>query len=635
MTQSETISPRLRQALAYAEAGIPVFPCQVGSKEPATAHSFYDATTDVETIRRIWSEADYNIGLCPEHAGWSVVDLDGAAGLAWKDLPKCPPTRTVTTPSDGLHLYFIGSLPASASKIAPHVDTRGVGSYVLVPPSVVDGRAYRVTTDVPIAPLPAFIPEKLAQREMPRLTAPASVEIDAEWMVDLARAELRERVAKGDVATEGIGGDDRTYRLFTRLYDLGLSEATALEIVAEEWNPHCSPPWPDDELAEKAEHAWKYKQNEAGARALPDPAVWKVEQYAPPPPEPEPAEFPSFEAAAAIAARPVEEQPFLWEDRIIEAMPAYITGKDGSGKTTIAENLAVAIAAGIPLWGKATIRQPVYLLVGEDSAAYVTRNLARIREAMQAPEDCLQQIHVLSTYDAEVNPRLVSIDDNGKVNETPFMAHIAAMLRPPCVFWIDPLAEFAMFDRYSDVPARALSATWLRAFTRMGVTPIVNDHPSRAGTAAGDHFAGVQQLRAPFPVHAAVLAGEWTGAASRQREITLSFRKIRQRAEHDVKLVRRENSPVFVLQGGVNHTPDDHQLAVYRHVRERIDAGELVASTNHGYGSQIIAAVLELDEAAVKYALAALCGREWLRKEKGAGYVTGPKAPSLSDLDGF
>ena len=40
----------LRQALAYARSGWPVFPCRPGEKIPATRHGFRDATTDQQQI---------------------------------------------------------------------------------------------------------------------------------------------------------------------------------------------------------------------------------------------------------------------------------------------------------------------------------------------------------------------------------------------------------------------------------------------------------------------------------------------------------------------------------------------------------------------------------------------------------
>ena len=43
----------LRQALAYARRGWPVFPCLPGQKVPATRHGFRDATTDPRADHRL------------------------------------------------------------------------------------------------------------------------------------------------------------------------------------------------------------------------------------------------------------------------------------------------------------------------------------------------------------------------------------------------------------------------------------------------------------------------------------------------------------------------------------------------------------------------------------------------------
>lgn len=525
----------------------------------------------------------------------------------------------------------------SAGRLSPGVDVRGRGSYVLLPPSTVNGRPYRWLNDLEAAPLPAEIERQAQRKELPRLTAAEGVELDSEWMLDLARDELHRLVAAGDVAREGEGGDDRTYRLFTRLYELGISEAGAVDLVAEEWNPHCDPPWSDDELEAKAEHAWRYKQNEAGSRALPDPTVWKVEQYAPPPGPPaelDPSEWPCFETVEEIAARPEQPVKWLWQGRMMDRKPVYITGRDGSGKTTIAENMAVAFAAGMPLWGRDTLQQRVYILVGEDDADYVSRNLKKIRAEMEAPESCLANIFVLSAEDMDGGGLLATIDDEGNVSDTPFMRHIAGLLRPPCVFIIDPLETFVRFNRYKNASARALCATWLNSLCRVGVTPIVNDHPSKASEGSGDYYGGVPQLRAPFGVHAVVLAGEWKGELSPRQQVTFSFQKLRRARKHDIKLVRRENSPVYTLWGGAS--PDDHTIAVYLHIRDRLDEGLAVSRTANGeHGPDQIARALLVDIDTVQEAIKELMARDWLRKAEkgeGGGYAVGHKAPSTDSL---
>ncbi len=66
-----------------------------------------------------------------------VLDLDGLKGLAWLAQQKVYSSVTVNSGSGGKHLWFKNdqSLRNSASKLAPGVDIRGEGGYVVVPPS--------------------------------------------------------------------------------------------------------------------------------------------------------------------------------------------------------------------------------------------------------------------------------------------------------------------------------------------------------------------------------------------------------------------------------------------------------------------------------------------------------------------
>src|SRR3974390_1579827 len=58
-------------ALEYATAKQwPVFPCQPGTKKPATAHGFKNATLTLDQINQWWSDCpDYNVAFCPDDAG--------------------------------------------------------------------------------------------------------------------------------------------------------------------------------------------------------------------------------------------------------------------------------------------------------------------------------------------------------------------------------------------------------------------------------------------------------------------------------------------------------------------------------------------------------------------------------------
>ena len=152
--------PTVERALAYASCGWPVFPCQPGSKQPATRHGFLDATTDPDRIRWWWRVPGANLAIATGIPGPDVLDVDqhGEAGSGYpalNRLARAGLTRdagaVVATPHGGLHLYYAGSGQGCGKLPAHHLDYRSRGGYVLAPPSQVDGRAYRVVRHQPQA----------------------------------------------------------------------------------------------------------------------------------------------------------------------------------------------------------------------------------------------------------------------------------------------------------------------------------------------------------------------------------------------------------------------------------------------------------------------------------------------------
>lgn len=141
------------RALAYARYGWPVFPCQAGSKEPATRHGFRDVTTDPDQIRWWWHHmSDANVAIATGSPGPDVLDVDqhGEAGSGFAALNRLKRSgliegyrAIVRTPSGGLHIYFTGSDQPSGRLPGHHLDFRARGGYVVAPPSQVGGRPYR------------------------------------------------------------------------------------------------------------------------------------------------------------------------------------------------------------------------------------------------------------------------------------------------------------------------------------------------------------------------------------------------------------------------------------------------------------------------------------------------------------
>ncbi|HEV7680006.1 MAG TPA: DUF3987 domain-containing protein [Candidatus Dormibacteraeota bacterium] len=158
-------------ALALAAEGFRVIPLQARDKRPLLDNWPDRATTHVEQIGlwwRTWPEA--NVGIATGN-GLVVIDLDAGGQDTLKvleaELGELPSTRSVTTGSSGLHLYF--RLPAGVTQgnsarrlLGAGIDVRADGGQVVAPPSIhPNGRPYVWDDTGPIADLPAAWLERM------------------------------------------------------------------------------------------------------------------------------------------------------------------------------------------------------------------------------------------------------------------------------------------------------------------------------------------------------------------------------------------------------------------------------------------------------------------------------------------
>ncbi|RZB18402.1 DNA primase [Streptomyces sp. F001] len=177
-THRQATTLALAHALSAAERGLAVIPL-TRTKLPALrsphrddpaapvchgecgrfGHGVYDASTDPRRIRELFAAAPwatgYGIacGLPPHHL--IGIDLDTKSGtdssaalreLALRHLFTIPATVVVLTPSGGRHLWLTGppdvAVPNSAGRLAPGIDVRGAGGYLVGPGSRTDHGVY-------------------------------------------------------------------------------------------------------------------------------------------------------------------------------------------------------------------------------------------------------------------------------------------------------------------------------------------------------------------------------------------------------------------------------------------------------------------------------------------------------------
>jgi hypothetical protein len=150
-------------AYEYACWDWPVFPLAHHGKAPAIpkrkgGKGFKDATTDAKRIEKWWGRhPDHNIGLATGHM-FDVIDVDTKDSdgnptpqginslmklLEDHKVPTCH--GVAVTASGGMHLYVKPTGKRSYAGIRPGIDYRGLGGYVVAPPSTL-GRAGREWT---------------------------------------------------------------------------------------------------------------------------------------------------------------------------------------------------------------------------------------------------------------------------------------------------------------------------------------------------------------------------------------------------------------------------------------------------------------------------------------------------------
>lgn len=206
-------------ALALARQDFWVFPVRT-SKAPACPGGFKAASNEPAEVERLWRAYPAPlVGVATDAAsGFDVLDIDvKSGGLDWlaAHRDRIPPTRTHSTRSGGKHLLFrhLEGMPCSAGRVAPGVDVRGDGGYVVWWPAA----GLPIEDHSPMAEWPEWIAEIALHPRTPRRgpadpaprPRPPLVYRPAPMITD-ARAERYAlaalRNAAGRVADAPVGG---------------------------------------------------------------------------------------------------------------------------------------------------------------------------------------------------------------------------------------------------------------------------------------------------------------------------------------------------------------------------------------------------------------------------------------------
>jgi hypothetical protein len=393
-----------------AKLNVPVFPCG-DNKRPITENGFKNAATDHARIMAMFERPGAALIGMPTGSisGLVVVDIDirsDRTGMDWLNLnaDALPETRTHKTRSGGLHLVFRAPLDVrirnSAGRLAPGVDVRGEGGYVILPPS--PGYEIADATDpaeMPLWLINACVPPQTAQpvaeRKAPRADggsayglAALAKECDAirsaRWGEQettlnsaglkigalVAGGELQEGIATAELRSAGSAMSSEPNREPWRPDDVDAKVRRAIQHGMQ--TPRQAPP-PRERIEEEPPD-W---HSDPGYLASLDQHAHlesaDVEQIAE-----DVARDIKNDAAAAERARlkraytesQAQPLPLLWFNEIqpvldakdfvqgvlIEEGAVVVYGESNAGKTFWATDLALHVAAGDP-WRKRRVEQ--------------------------------------------------------------------------------------------------------------------------------------------------------------------------------------------------------------------------------------------------------------------------------------
>jgi hypothetical protein len=492
----------LDHALALASRGIPVFPYDV-DKRPLTPHGFQDATTDPEIISA-WAELwpDALIGMpTGELSGIAVVDIDvreGKDGRAWlaDHGHMLAGARRVKTRSGGLHVYFQHppGLRSSAGKIAPGVDVRAEGGYV-VRWDCHGGEATGEPTPMPAelhAALLARQPRKQAALRDPEDLAPPSAQAVVDLLDSLPHPEDLDR---DDWLRVGMAARGCCQGLEARGDDPRAAE------IGEAW-ARWSARWPlydgADDLAkwyqdfmarDAALAGWPHLVA-AAIRLGVDPSPWTRGDGSQ-----ADADFAEFIAAARVEAASAADRLLddlsigAWAEldvppvkqflgwALVSASRMFLVGSTGLGKSQLSHAIGAAIASGRPFLHWQTTQARVLIVDGEMSTRLLKSRLAAVirRNGADIPARNLA-VYALDRSEqfAKLHPQVGQFQPLNTEDGCAFAQRLLRLVRPEVVIF-DNVMSLVAGDQKDEVPWNE-TLPLVQWITGQGIAQLWLDH---------------------------------------------------------------------------------------------------------------------------------------------------------------
>jgi len=232
-----------------------------------------------EILRVSEKEGSCNIGIVTGAAsGLVCIDIDDPSWYLEHEMHLGSPVIERTS-SGKMHLWykhpgeFLKSR-SSAARIFRGVDILADGgNQVVTWPSIHNsGQPYTIDNGLDLIDalheadaLPKWIIDEIQSSYRSELQSTQSQEVTAD---DLDLVAATYAMKSYPAATQGHGGDLQTLRAALACRDYGLNEEQVYEVLKNEYNPRCAPPWDNKDLRAKVGNAFKYAKGTKGSMSI-------------------------------------------------------------------------------------------------------------------------------------------------------------------------------------------------------------------------------------------------------------------------------------------------------------------------------------------------------------------------------
>ncbi len=482
--------PGAVEAVTLTELGFRVFPLEPQGKRPLTPNGCKDATRDNDVIRAWWDRwPDANIGVATgPGSDLYIIDIDGPdAEAAWQRLAQDGDDDTLTvSTSRGRHLYYrcTDPLPNTASRIAPGIDTRGNGGYVVAPPSI---HPSGVTYEFVAARLPRDLPGWIRGAVTPKTTSnggdptmavghPARDAYAKSTLTRLYEAVTkagegtrndtlnRAAYSAGQLISGGILEEpDVEMMLHAASSAAGLDAAEAHATIRSGINAGMANPWTPEFRAERDDTT-----GASGPAATAEGDAQEAE---------EPVRASSWQPIDIIAAADTPPpEPSFYGGLIYPGARHLISGEPETMKSWLALAVAHQVASdlgrviyintdGAPDWDIAQRLRAIGLTDEE-----IRRNVTLISPAEPPGPNDIQEL-------ADTKPDLVILDT------------------------LDPAAELIDADTNSSKDTMRTIRTYITPFFRTGASILILDHVVKDPESRGRYSSGSGRKLGEVEVH--------------------------------------------------------------------------------------------------------------------------------------